>query len=209
MVFHHEAKKAMHTIQERLESDDIDGKFTVEIGASVTGISLLFADLGRATSAFALIAAIIFYGLCESFLFFPIAAIVRISYWYLSRIFPHLLLNLCFLNPVFSWRQSDVLTIATQFGTWVLNKHGVTRQLWLSSPISGPTKYNFHANQGGTFASFFFFFRSVFLLHSIQKMWNRQNIRMPERTKQRNLSAVNSSGTKEGTTHDEKPQQST
>jgi len=29
-------------------------------------------------------------------------------------------------------------------GTWVLNKHSVTRQMWLSSPISGPNKYNFH-----------------------------------------------------------------
>jgi len=29
--------------------------------------------------------------------------------------------------------------------TWVLNKHNVTRQLWLSSPLSGPSKYNYHA----------------------------------------------------------------
>ena len=32
----------------------------------------------------------------------------------------------------------------TEKGTWVLNKHNVTKQLWLSSPISGPSKYNYH-----------------------------------------------------------------
>lgn len=32
-------------------------------------------------------------------------------------------------------------------GTWVLNKHTPTRQIWLSSPISGPRKYNFHAEK--------------------------------------------------------------
>lgn len=29
----------------------------------------------------------------------------------------------------------------------MLNKHGVTRQLWLSSPVSGPRKFNYHADQ--------------------------------------------------------------
>lgn len=35
---------------------------------------------------------------------------------------------------------------APSAGTWVLNKHGPTRQIWLSSPVSGPNKYNFHAD---------------------------------------------------------------
>lgn len=39
-----------------------------------------------------------------------------------------------------------VLSVAsTQHGTWVLNKHTPTRQIWLSSPVSGPRKYNFHS----------------------------------------------------------------
>jgi len=33
-----------------------------------------------------------------------------------------------------------------QSRTWVLNKHGATRQIWLSSPLTGPSKYNFHRN---------------------------------------------------------------
>jgi frataxin-like iron-binding protein CyaY len=38
-----------------------------------------------------------------------------------------------------------VLSVASpNHGTWVLNKHGPTRQLWLSSPVSGPAKFNFH-----------------------------------------------------------------
>jgi frataxin-like iron-binding protein CyaY len=40
----------------------------------------------------------------------------------------------------------DVLQLKTERGqTWVLNKHNVTRQIWLSSPLSGPSKYNYHA----------------------------------------------------------------
>jgi len=38
----------------------------------------------------------------------------------------------------------DVLDFKTHKGTWVLNKHNVTKQIWLSSPISGPSKYNYH-----------------------------------------------------------------
>lgn len=37
-----------------------------------------------------------------------------------------------------------VVNITTQKGVWVINKHGHTRQIWLSSPISGPNKYNYH-----------------------------------------------------------------
>ena len=40
---------------------------------------------------------------------------------------------------------SGVLTIkAEAAGVWVLNQYAVTRQVWLSSPVSGPSKYNFH-----------------------------------------------------------------
>jgi len=38
-----------------------------------------------------------------------------------------------------------VLSVAhPDAGTWVLNKHGPTRQMWLSSPLSGPRKFNLH-----------------------------------------------------------------
>lgn len=37
-----------------------------------------------------------------------------------------------------------MINIATHAGTWVINKHNVTKQIWLSSPLSGPSKYNYH-----------------------------------------------------------------
>lgn len=33
-------------------------------------------------------------------------------------------------------------------GTWVINKHSHTRQVWMSSPKSGPNKYNYHEGVG-------------------------------------------------------------
>ena len=33
--------------------------------------------------------------------------------------------------------QAGVLTIEGARGTWLLNKHAPTRQIWLSSPLSG------------------------------------------------------------------------
>ena len=36
---------------------------------------------------------------------------------------------------------SGVLTLKTPEGTWVLNKQVPNRQLWLSSPVSGPCRY--------------------------------------------------------------------
>ena len=36
---------------------------------------------------------------------------------------------------------SGVLTLKTPEGTWVLNKQVPNRQLWLSSPLSGPCRY--------------------------------------------------------------------
>lgn len=39
-----------------------------------------------------------------------------------------------------------VLSVASPTkGTWILNKHTPTRQIWLSSPVSGPRKFNFHS----------------------------------------------------------------
>ena len=32
-------------------------------------------------------------------------------------------------------------------GTWVLNSHSFTKQIWVSSPISGPSKYNYHQEE--------------------------------------------------------------
>jgi len=42
---------------------------------------------------------------------------------------------------------SGVLSIRGELGTWVINQHNVTRQVWLSSPISGPSKYNWHRDK--------------------------------------------------------------
>lgn len=51
----------------------------------------------------------------------------------------------------------DVLNFKTHKGTWVLNKHNVTKQIWLSSPISGPSKYNYHP-KGMSFLLFSFWY---------------------------------------------------
>ena len=45
-------------------------------------------------------------------------------------------------------RQGGVLTIDGDDGTWVVNKHAPTRQIWLSSPKSGARHYAFEASQG-------------------------------------------------------------
>jgi frataxin-like iron-binding protein CyaY len=43
--------------------------------------------------------------------------------------------------------------VSPAHGTWVLNKHTPTRQIWLSSPVSGPRKYNFHAEHSSPAAT--------------------------------------------------------
>ena len=43
--------------------------------------------------------------------------------------------------------QSGVLSVRSESGVWVINQHNVTRQLWLSSPVSGPSKYNWHRDK--------------------------------------------------------------
>ena len=45
-------------------------------------------------------------------------------------------------------RQGGVLTIDGDDGTWVINKHAPTRQIWLSSPKSGARHYAFDAGAG-------------------------------------------------------------
>lgn len=44
---------------------------------------------------------------------------------------------------------SGVLSVQVDgAGVWIFNQHNVTRQCWLSSPISGPSKWNWHADLG-------------------------------------------------------------
>lgn len=44
--------------------------------------------------------------------------------------------------------QGGVLTIEGADGTWVVNKHAPTQQIWLSSPRSGARHYAFDAKSG-------------------------------------------------------------
>jgi len=44
--------------------------------------------------------------------------------------------------------QGGVLTVDGDEGTWLVNKHAPTRQIWLSSPRSGARHYAFDAASG-------------------------------------------------------------
>ena len=44
--------------------------------------------------------------------------------------------------------QGGVLTVEGDGGTWVINKHAPTRQVWLSSPKSGARHYAFDQGSG-------------------------------------------------------------
>ena len=44
--------------------------------------------------------------------------------------------------------QGGVLTVEGDEGTWVINKHAPTRQIWLSSPKSGARHYAFDQGSG-------------------------------------------------------------
>ncbi len=44
--------------------------------------------------------------------------------------------------------QGGVLTVEGDGGTWVINKHAPTRQIWLSSPKSGARHYAFDQAAG-------------------------------------------------------------
>ena len=45
-------------------------------------------------------------------------------------------------------RQGGVLTVEGDDGTWLVNKHAPTRQIWLSSPLSGARHYAFDTASG-------------------------------------------------------------
>ena len=45
-------------------------------------------------------------------------------------------------------RQGGVLTVEAEGGTWIVNKHAPTRQIWLSSPKSGARHYAFEPGSG-------------------------------------------------------------
>eukprot|EP00614_Pseudopedinella_elastica_P000795 CAMPEP_0172594104 /NCGR_PEP_ID=MMETSP1068-20121228/13420_1 /TAXON_ID=35684 /ORGANISM="Pseudopedinella elastica, Strain CCMP716" /LENGTH=85 /DNA_ID=CAMNT_0013391941 /DNA_START=221 /DNA_END=478 /DNA_ORIENTATION=+ len=45
-----------------------------------------------------------------------------------------------------------VLSIETTDGTWVINKQGPNQQIWWSSPMSGPLRFEF-VGEGGGWAS--------------------------------------------------------
>ena len=44
--------------------------------------------------------------------------------------------------------QGGILTVDGDQGTWVVNKHAPTRQIWLSSPQSGAHHYAFDEGAG-------------------------------------------------------------
>ena len=44
--------------------------------------------------------------------------------------------------------QGGILTVDGDDGTWVINKHAPTRQIWLSSPRSGARHYAFDEASG-------------------------------------------------------------
>lgn len=44
--------------------------------------------------------------------------------------------------------QGGILTVEGDEGTWIVNKHAPTRQIWLSSPRSGARHYAFDAGTG-------------------------------------------------------------
>jgi frataxin len=44
--------------------------------------------------------------------------------------------------------QGGILTVDGEDGTWVVNKHAPTRQIWVSSPKSGARHYAFDAGSG-------------------------------------------------------------
>jgi frataxin len=44
--------------------------------------------------------------------------------------------------------QGGILTVEADAGTWIVNKHAPTKQIWLSSPKSGAKHYAFDAKAG-------------------------------------------------------------
>ena len=44
--------------------------------------------------------------------------------------------------------QGGILTVDGDDGTWIVNKHAPTKQIWLSSPKSGARHYAYDAGSG-------------------------------------------------------------
>ena len=44
--------------------------------------------------------------------------------------------------------QGGILTVEGDAGTWIVNKHAPTRQIWLSSPVSGARHYAYDEGVG-------------------------------------------------------------
>lgn len=44
--------------------------------------------------------------------------------------------------------QGGILTVEGGEGTWIVNKHAPTQQIWLSSPVSGARHYAYDAGLG-------------------------------------------------------------
>ena len=40
--------------------------------------------------------------------------------------------------------QAGILTVEREAGIWIVNKHAPTRQIWLSSPLSGARHFAWH-----------------------------------------------------------------
>lgn len=41
-----------------------------------------------------------------------------------------------------TWQGNGVLSVTVELGTYVINKQPPNKQIWLSSPISGPKRYD-------------------------------------------------------------------
>lgn len=52
-------------------------------------------------------------------------------------------------HPLFSF-QDGILTVALgNYGTYVINRQTPNKQIWLSSPVSGPKRYDLVLKDGG------------------------------------------------------------
>lgn len=75
--------------------------------------------------------------------------------------------SLDFIKLILSAQQAGVLTLTfPPNGTYVLNKQPPNKQIWLSSPVSGPKRYDYVAKQenGGDEAGQWVYLRDNSLL---------------------------------------------
>lgn len=53
-------------------------------------------------------------------------------------------ISLTYISFPFLFEQAGVLTVSfAEIGTYVINKQPPNKQIWLSSPISGPKRYDY------------------------------------------------------------------